>query len=315
MEFEKYHKVKRLGGDENKLIFSDHNDEIVIQEKIDGGNFRFYIQDDKVIFGSRTRELDETQEHVKNFRRCIEFVRSKLKGKDLSDYNGLIFYGECCVKHTISYDWDKIPPFLGFDIKGIISLSWEKDKKYGYLPYDVTKEYFEELDLPMVPTIKVCKASEIDVPITDDSVPISEYALESSQDKKAEGIVFKNYDKQIFAKYVRDAFKEKNSKVFGGSPKYNKVDDTNNAEFIFKYVTNYRIEKIILKKLDDGNSLTMELMGELIRDVYLDVIEEEWREILTSNWKLDFKKLRRICAPRVRAVLEQMIENNYINQI
>lgn len=312
MEFEKYHKLKRLGDDENKDIFANPNDVIHIQEKIDGGNFRFYVSNGKVIFGSRTRELEETEDNAKNFRKCIEFIREKLAGKDLTEYEGLIFYGECCVKHTISYNWDKIPPFLGFDIKGIISESWEEETKRGYLPHDVTKEYFEELKLPMVPLIDIVSSREISLPITDDLVPKSVYSLDSAEDQKAEGIVFKNYDKQIFAKYVRDAFKEKNAKAFGGSPKYNKVNDTDNAEFVFKYVTNARIEKLVLKQLDDGEKLSMKLMGTLIKSTYLDIIEEEWKEILTSNWKLDFKNLRKLCAPRVRAVLEQMIENNLI---
>ena len=106
------------------------------------------------------------------------------------------------------------------------------------------------------------------------------------------------------------SFKEKNGKVFGGSPKYNKVDDTNNADFIFKYVTNARIEKLIMKEIDNGERLGMELMGTLIKNTYLDIIEEEWREIMTSNWKLDFKKLRKNIAPRVRGVLSQVVQNN-----
>ena len=56
----------------------------------------------------------------------------------------------------------------------------------------------------------------------------------------------------------------------------------------------------------------MKLMGVLIKNTYMDIIEENWKEILTSNWKLDFKGLRKQIAPRVRAVLEQMIENNII---
>jgi hypothetical protein len=303
MIFETYRKIKRIGDDENKDIFSNLNDEIIIQEKIDGGNFRFAVVNNQLIFGSRTQQLQESKEHKyeKNFQKCISHVKGKLSNKDLTKYNHLIFYGENCVRHTMAYNWDKIPSFLGFDIK---NLQTER-----YLEYKEVERIYKELELDLVPLIKICKASEI-TEINDDLVPISEYSLESAKDQKAEGIVFKNYNKQIFAKYVRDAFKERNSVVFGGNPKYNKVDDTNNGDFVFKYCTNQRIEKLVWKKIDLGNKLGMQLMGHLIRETYLDIIEEEWKEILTSNWKLDFKNIRKSIAKRVKAVLETIIDNN-----
>jgi len=303
-EFHAYHKIKRFGDDENKDIFLIKDDEIVIEEKIDGANFRFYVTiEGKIIFGSRTQQLTSNEGDdsnvAKNFRRCVNFVRETLDGKDLSEFVGLTFYGECCIRHTMGYDWDNIPPYLGFDVK---------DNR-GYLEYQYKKTAFEKLGLEMVPLIGIVKASEV-TKVTDEDVPISKYFAPSSQDRQAEGIVFKNYKRQIFAKYVRDAFKEKNSEVFGGRPKYNKVDDTDNSEFIFRYITNARIEKLIFALRDEDFPLDMTMMGELIRQTYIDVIEEEWREILTSNWKLDFKNLRKKLAPRVRAVLEQVIDNN-----
>lgn len=305
MEFEKYHKIKRLGDTENKEIFSTPNDTIYVQEKIDGANFRFYVSKGKLIFGSRTQQLTSNEGEdtnvSKNFKLCVEFIREQTKDINLEVYEGLIFYGECCIKHTITYDWDNMPLFLGFDIK---------DCDGDYLPLLQTQNLFKSLNLDTVPIVKVVQAKDINLPITDDDVPISKYALKSSDDRKAEGIVFKNYNKQMFAKYVRDVFKEKNCSVFGGSPKYNKVDDTDNSEFVFKYCTNPRIGKLILKKLDNGEELNMKMMGSLIKDTYQDIIEEEWREILNSNWKLDFKNIRKSIAKRVRHVLDQFIQIN-----
>ena len=309
--FIKYHKIKRLGDLENKHIFLNPDDEIVIQEKIDGGNFRFMISNGKVIIGSRTQQLtdDEGEDSNMNkmFKRCADFVREKITATEipLDQFNGLIFFGENCVKHTMSYDFDNMPPFLGFDIYSI--------SRESYLDWTETHNLYETLNLPMVPLINRTYAKNI-CEVTDDNVPDSKYALESAVDKKAEGIVFKNYKEGIFAKYVRDAFKEKNSEAFGGNPKYNKVDDTNDNEFLFKYITNARIEKLIFKAIDEGNELDMKIMPIIIKGVYLDTIEEEWREIMTSNWKLDFKNIRRLCAARVRSVLSQVITNNGLNK-
>lgn len=307
-EFQQYHKIKRIGDEETEDIFTNPKDDIVIEEKIDGANFRFYISNiGKLIFGSRTQQLTSNEgEDInvsKNFIRCLNHIRGQLGDKDLTKYKGFIFYGECCVRHTMAYDWVKIPPYLGFDIKIL------QGDDHEYLNYKKKKKIFKALTLEMVPLIGIVKAKDIKE-ITEEMVPISAYPSPSSKDTQAEGIVFKNYKKQIFGKYVRDAFKEKSAETFGGTPKYNRVGDTNNADFLFKYVTNPRIEKLIFKKIDEDKKLNMTLMGELIRDTYTDIIEEEWREILTSNWKLDFKGVRKLIAPRVRAVLEQVITNN-----
>ena len=307
-----YPKVKRVGDHDVKDIFSDPNDAVVVQEKIDGANFRFMVKDGNIIFGSRSRQLTndkgEDADVDKNFKRCVEYIREMLQDKDLTDYDGMIFFGENCVKHTLDYDWDSIPPFLGFDIYDTntqVFLTW----------WEVRCIYYQ-LGLKVVPEVILAHCSDVKNDIQsrglDSFIGKSYYASPSSDDTKMEGVVVKNYDKQMFAKYVRDEFKEKNAKAFGGSPKYNKVDDTDNAEFIFKYCTNARIEKIIFSHINEGKPLDMKLMGSIIKDTYLDIIEEEWREILTSNWKLDFKKLRKAIAPRCRAVLEQMITNNAV---
>ena len=306
--FFKYKKIYGVGHDENKEIFSDPEDLIVIEEKIDGGNFRFMIKDGNVIIGSRTQQLtsDEGEDSNMNkmFKRCADFVREQLKDKDLKLLEKRIFYGENCVKHTMNYDWDKIPPYLGFDIYCLENNKFLADKKM----------FFEALGLPTVPTIKVVCAKEI-IDISDDLVPMSVYASESSKDQKAEGIVFKNYSKQIMAKYVRDKFKEANAECFGGSPKYNKVDDTNNAEFVFKFCTNARIDKMIFKLIDEGFKLEMGLMKELPKRIYLDIWDEHWQEIRDSNWKLNMKSLRRLVPKRCRGVLQQVIVNNGLNGV
>ena len=303
MEFHKYRKIYTMGHDENKDIFSNPEDDIIIEEKIDGGNFRFMINDGKIIIGSRSQQLTDNEGQDANmnkmFLRCSNFVREKLKDKDLKLLEKRIFYGENCVKHTMNYDWEKMPPYLGFDIYCLENEKFLAEKRM----------FFEALDLPVVPLIKKCKASEIKE-INDDMVPISAYPFASSKDQKAEGIVFKNYNKQIFAKYVRDVFKEKNAEVFGGSPKYNKVDETNNAEFVFRYCTNPRIDKMIFKLIDEGMVLDLKMMAELPKRVLKDIYAEHWKEILESNWMLDFKSIRKLVPKRCLAVLQQVMVNN-----
>jgi len=316
-EFEKYHKIKRSGDDENKDIFTSPEDEIIIEEKLDGANFRFHInKNGKVIFGSRNQQLTSNEGEdtniTKNFKRCVEFVRESLRGVSkeyLKDLIGLIFYGETMIKHTMSYNWDIIPSFLGFDIKS----------NTGYLDYDLKKAIFNNLGLEIVPLVWRGKVNELssflgndEGKIVDNHIGITKYPPISNPKTLCEGWAIKNYNKQIFMKVVRDKFKEANSATFGGNPKYNKVDDTINSVLVFKFCTNARIEKMILKLQDEGHKLEMKLMGTLPKRVYADVVEEEWKYIVYSKKKVDFSALNKMMTKRCLAVLKQTIENNVI---
>lgn len=320
--FRTYKKIYTFGHEENADIFKNPEDDIVIQEKIDGANFRFMFNDGQIIFGSRTQMLSPDIEHkyAKNFERCIKHIREKVEGKDLSKYEGMIFFGECCVAHSMQYDWNKIPPYLGFDINNDSNQNYPK----RFIPYPENMLIFKELELDFVPLMAIKKAKDISK-IDDSIVPISEYAIESGTEdtRKAEGIVFKKYsfkeesegdegEEQIMAKYVRDKFKELNAEVFGEKRvKYN--DDLDNGEFIFKYCTNTRIEKLVFKLIDEGEKLDMPLMSLLPKRVHKDIIEENWKEILGSNWILDMKKIRQMIPKRCAVVLKQIIVNNNLN--
>ena len=302
MEFQKYHKIKILGNEENMDIFTNPEDKIVIQEKVDGANFRFFItKEGNVIFGSRTRQLTSNEGEdtnvEKNFIRCINHIREKLSKLKLHDLL-YIFHGECMVKHTMAYDWEKIPPFLGFDIYCIGTGK--------YLDYKESKKIFKKLGLEFVPIIKECKAKDIKK-VDDDFVPESKYASISSEDKQCEGIVFKNYSKGIFAKYVREKFREKNRKVFGEGKKWAKTDD---EYFTAVYCTNARIDKCIFKLIDEGRTLGMEMMGDLLNMVYKDIWEENWQEIAFSKKKTDLLGFKKLVSRRCLEVLKQAIVNN-----
>ena len=302
-EFEKYHKIKILGDEDNEGIFHNLDDDIIIEEKIDGGNFRFMFKGTELILGSHTRELDDDNPNCKTFRRCMEFVNEQIFSNiditELKNYEGLIFYGECCIKHTMDYDWEKIPPYLGFDVKNM-----DTGK---YLDYDMKLKLFQELGLPTVPLIKSCKAKDI-VAMTDDNVPISVYASPSATDTQAEGVVMKNYKEQKFAKFVREKFKETNRAVFGMSKKSARQEGDSEL-LIATYCTNARLDKIIFKLIDEGYKLEMPLMHILPKRVMEDIYEENWKEICWSNWSINFKTLRQKIPKRCMAVLKQMITN------
>ncbi len=305
MEFKKYPKIRILGDVENKDIFKNKKDEIIIQEKMDGANFRFYITTKgQIIFGSRSRQLTSNEGEdtnvEKNFRRCVELIRKKWETvKDIApNLPHLIFYGECMVSHTMAYDWGKIPAYLGYDIYDI-----KTDK---FLDYKEVKTIFcENLKIDMVPLIKICKSKDV-VKVDDKFIPESAYPSLSSEDRQCEGVVFKNYKKQIMAKYVREKFKERNKKVFGSGKKFAKTDD---EYFVAVYCTNARIDKCLFKLVDEGKKLGMPMMGDLLNMVYKDIWEEHWNEISFSKKKIDLLNFKKLVSRRCLEVLKQAIVN------
>jgi len=295
MTFHKYIKIKPVGYEENVGIFSDPEDEIVIEEKVDGGNFRFMVKDGNIIFGSRTQQLTSNEGEEtnvsKNFRRCVNFIKDKFEAKPKKFLEGSIYYGECMVKHSIGYDWEITPPFLGYDIFNLTVESFIENKE----------ELFESADLPHVPIIKKCKAKDIKE-LSETDVPKSAF-----YPGQAEGIVIKNYAKQIFAKIVTEKFKEVNKETFGGSKKFAENDD---AVLVAMYCTNPRIDKAIFKLVDDGQKLELPMMKYLPIAVVNDIYEEHSFDICKSGWIINFKNVRKKVTKRCLAVLRQMITNN-----
>lgn len=302
MTFEKYPKIYALGHKQNEIsILDDPEASIEIEEKIDGACFRFMIHDGKLIFGSRNKQLSVEDSGSKAWKRCTQHIIQQIgnspEAKTISKYpnrwNGFIFYGECCIRHTIPYDWDKIPPFLGFDIR-------QPNGDWSTVP----KGIFELFGLGFVPQITKVKAKMITPQMfeNDDIVPQSQY-----YDGQAEGVVFKDRKNGIIEKYVREKFKEANRSTFGQSPKFAKDDS---ERLVAKYCTNARIDKMIFSYLtEEGQKLELKMMKSLPIDILKDIYIEHGMEILMSKTKLDLFMIRKLIAKRCLAVLKQMITN------
>jgi len=303
MVFHKYPKIFALGHEENQDIFKADDDEIVIEEKCDGANTRWMIapDDGRIIWGSRGTELGYDTEVIDgNWKRCTEFIKSKVLENGVRKIRpGLIYFGECMVKHSVDYDWAKIPPVLCFDI-----MDMETGK---FLDYKEKCDEFNRLGLPIVPLYKITTAKEIKALKVDDSfVPPKAYGV-----GRAEGVVFKCYSKQLFGKYVTNDFKEVNKAVFGGGKKYAK-DET--EWVVCKYCTNPRIDKCVFKLVDSGKKLEMALMQELPKMVYDDIFEEAGKEIFESKKTIDFQSFKKQVGTRCIAVLKQLMVNNALNK-
>lgn len=294
----KYPKVKVLGHKDNQGVLNPLC-KLVLQEKIDGSNTRFCIQDGKLIFGSRNVILGDGDDgKYGQFTRAIKYIKETVNPKNVD--GKYIFFGENIRKHTIEYKWDDMPPFLGFDVYDI-----ENEK---FLRWDNAKKMFEDLGLQFVPIVAegyYRKDDKVFDLINDTKKYPSKYAV----DGIAEGIVIKNISRQIYAKKYSERFKERFKEKFG-KPK--KESENDNERFVSIYATNQAIEKQVFKLMDEGHELDRKMMQHLPMKVWFDIWEEEWQDIIMKRWKLDLYKIKKMVAKRCLQVLDNMIVNNSI---
>jgi len=76
----KYVDIERLGTEENESIFAYPDDELIIEEKIDGGNASFFIENGLIHMCSRSRDLvsDRDEKTFSKERKYLYGLKSRL---------------------------------------------------------------------------------------------------------------------------------------------------------------------------------------------------------------------------------------------
>lgn len=267
----KFDKIRRLGKDEG-ATFKDDED-VVIQEKIDGANFRVWTDEYGLRFGSRQiifpHENDPTWEGYGAFTRAVDYIKEN-KHKIQPGY---LYYFEAMIKHTIKYDFDKHPAAILFDVYDIEAGEYLPSRDiYGYL-------------FQATPEIHCGKYG-----MWNQVIPESAFGK-----VQAEGVVIKSLEPSYDsfgnihrAKIVTDAFKEENREVFGSA------NDKESA-FVMKFTTTARIDKHINHLSDAMNKAP----------------EPQWVPILTYNITKDicdeeFKRLLKIGQPNLQTIRNEV---------
>jgi len=309
MKLTKYPKIRRLGHDKTKGIL-ESGEELILLEKLDGQNFRLKLDEesDMILYGSRNtlfKEYDAPQHYediggtFQKGARYIENNIDKEKLKELNEeYGEVQIFGENMVKHTLDYEWDEIPQFLGFDI-------WTEEE--GWLEYDKMCVLMTELGLEVAPIFDSMDAGEFDH--KDYEIPESQF-----RDGKAEGVVIRrssDTDKQgswrgSRAKYLSEEFEEKHKSAKSGAEPM-----TDDEELVETYATDGRIRKHINKlTVDEGKDLEMSLMDELPMRIVEDIWQEEHQELVRTNKKIDMKQFRSLVASKCVPILKKKIRYN-----
>lgn len=279
-----YPKILQLGALRTEKIFEG---KVVIQEKIDGSQFRFGINEDgELVLGSRRRKIGDKPD--KMFNKGVEYVKSlNLK----LQYKNTYFYAEYLnrPKHnTLKYERTPKNNLVLLDVS--VQGKWQDISQLG--------AWAEFLDIELIPILYFGLTKHWHGDKTD---IIKKYLEKESflGGETIEGVVIKNYNETVelggkvfplFCKYTSDKFKERNM----GS---GKVKDRWTIEkYTETFKTDARWIKAIHRLRDEGKlENSPKDIGMLIREIIADIKEEELENIKKElEHKVLGKLIRRI---------------------
>lgn len=253
---------------------------VEVTEKVDGSQFGFGVIDGKLVVRSKGTEMNiDTPQGL--FTGAVATVKAAFKKGLLPD--GDFFYGESVQnKRHNKLTYDRVPTgnICLFGIKRADG-SFETD-------HAVLSAEAERLGIDVVPLLYSGTITMEDLEKLLDTP--------SKFGPMMEGIVVKNYELPgkyspiMVAKLVREDFKE----VMRQRPTKGKDNDTKIAELFECYRTEARWDKAIQRVRETGADMTNRaVIGDLIRGLITDIIEEEEDRIKDALWlalKKDFER-------------------------
>lgn len=271
-----YPSVLAIG---HKMINGIFDDEVTVEEKIDGSQFSFGILDELSCRSKGKQIVLDAPE--KMFNLAIEAVKS-VEDKLVTGY---IYRGEFLGKpkhNSLRYDRVPVNHIIIFDIMTNIE---------DYMPYDEKKAEAERLGFECVPLLFRGK-------VEDKAFFVDLLEKESVLGgTKIEGFVVKNYNlfttekKIAVGKYVSERFKEIHNKEWGAS-------NPSGKDIIQRLIDSYRTEarwsKAVQHLRDAGNlDESPKDIGNLIKEVKADVRKECEIEIKEALFKHFYKNIER----------------------
>ena len=289
-----YPKVITLGSQHTENTFQGN---VVIQEKVDGSQLKWGIDDNKkLIISSKNNIVYDANTGIlvpqdNMFYKACHYLMGVQKTINVNFPPNTWFYGEYLQKpkhNTLTYN--RIPKNNIMLFDAIVEGKW-----LSCIPSnDELSSLAALINVEPVNIIYYGSMTKEQFKHTVDSWLKTESILGG---ENIEGVVIKNYDQllnvfgklwPLFTKYVSDKFKEKNNKEWAGA-KSNSVQD-----FVQSFKSEARWEKARQHLRDEGK-LVNELkdIGSLMKEVNRDILEEEKDFIKNKLFKLFWRKISR----------------------
>ena len=249
-----YPSIPRVETAPDRLFDSGH---LWLLEKVDGALLRFQLQPSGLIrFGDRNHVYDDPDNIPAPYQHAVRHVREHLERDALrsavDDVEDVVFFGEATHHHTIEYDWERTPSFLGFDV-------WSATAG-AFRPPDAVEGIFEGIGLEPVNAVE----RELH---TRDFDPDS-YTIPQSAwyDGPAVGVVIRN-KRGDRAKLLHPDFQDVDTTV---------SVDSSAEELAAAYATRRRFETIVGILEDRGQPVTFETLYERVLE---DIVREKHNQL------------------------------------
>lgn len=299
---EKYMHVERLGNSETNGIL---NGKVYVFSKIDGTSGRVAKENGELIFGSRSRILD-TSDNQGFKATLLTFYKDKLNA--IFDKYNIVLYGEFLKPHTIRYykedAWNK---FYIYDV-------WNNETN-KWMNYDDYKPILDEFGFDYIPLI--CISTEFDTDTMNECLDKANFLLSEDKLGEGEGIVIKNYDfvnkygRTTWAKIVRSEFKEQANHK--GKVTKEIKDLKSETEFVDKLFTEALIEKEIWKIINNEENkgeFRNQLIPVILKTTFEEITSEEGsliNDLSQTYIGIDMKKVTSLSYSKIKKVLNEIV--------
>lgn len=282
----KFPSIPRVANAPDRLLEEGH---VWLLEKVDGANFRFQLQQSGLIlFGDRSRVYEDPDAIPAPYQHAARHIRENLDRDALRSavetVEDVVFFGEAMHHHTISYDWERTPSFLGFGV-------WSANGAAFY-PCDTVERIFSRLGLEPVNAFEKERRVRYFNP---DSYTIPESKW---YDGPAEGVIIWN-KRGRRAKLLHPAFREVDETV---------SVDASAEELAAKYATRRRFEKLAAKLDDRHQSVTFDRLYERALE---DIVREEHKQLHHGDTDVDMQTFRSEIAALTREFLDEHKDGVY----
>lgn len=287
----KYDKVKG-----SRILLDRFKDRgLVVQEKLDGSNASFTVDNGELQCFSRRKELNQS-ETLNGF---YNWAHENIKEWMFNFLEEYIIFGEWLVKHKVQYKEEYYKEFYVFDV-------YDK-KKEMYLPPENVMIIAEDLHLKHVKYLMVIHPSkqlnDIKAQDIQDLVGKSDMTVKPNT---GEGIVIKYLDgkseHEDYYKIVSNEFKEFNRQKM-------KTEIKNNDSVADYAMTRARMEKMIFRAIEEGrlseDNIELENFGPIMKEVGQNFVDDIMEEEKDNMIKIIEKQIKKKMPHMLREILEE----------
>lgn len=275
MEQFKYPKLVRKGNRVHHVPIEKQfnpNDTIVVTEKLDGANASFFLDSNEIHAFSRNQKLSDGNTLRGFYPWVISHVMNKV---DFNDYHlivdKLILFGEWLVPHTVAYG-DHFNT---------------EDRFYLFDAYNVQeKRFLNWFEIELLAKILKLKTPAVLYRGKASDTPATYVELLKGKTMAAdgigEGVVVKHayygeFDGQNYMKVITPEYSETRPVRKTREPK----PATALQHFVMDHMTRVRVEKTILKLIDEGDispDATVQDMGTVLPKVNAAIVKDLFEE-------------------------------------